>query len=150
VVHALAGTTKIQEMKAPYTRAQLNASSPKHPAIAGAYTHNHYLVFDALTAILTGDNPTPQHWSELANACNILEALRQQRHITDYDGLVRDALDALARARQRTPIRLDGAGRNATICMLDAYVSCCKELPERTIKSAVNYAFNAQQHCKNK
>jgi hypothetical protein len=29
-------------------------------------------------------------------------------------------------------------------------VSCCRELPDRTIKSAANYAFNAQQHCKNK
>jgi hypothetical protein len=137
-------------MRPPYTRAQLNAASPKHPAITDAYTHNHYRVFDALTAILTGDNPTLQHWGELANACNILEALRQQGRITDCDGLVRDALDALTRARQRTPIRLDGAGRNATLDMLEAYVSCCRELPDRTIKSAANYAFNAQQHCKNK
>jgi hypothetical protein len=115
-----------------------------------AYTRNHYYVFDAMTAILTGDKPTLQQWAELASACNILEALRQQGHLTDYDGLVRDALDALTRARQRTPIRFDGAGRNAAILMLDAYVSCCRELPDRTIKSAANYAFNAQQHCKNK
>jgi hypothetical protein len=137
-------------VKPPYTRAQINAASPKHPAILSAYTHNHYHVFDALTAILTGDNPTLQQWSELANACNVLESLRQQWNILDPDGLVRDAIDALTRARQRTPIRLDGAGRNAAILMLDAYVQCCRELPERTVKSAVNYAFNAQQHCKNK
>jgi hypothetical protein len=137
-------------MSPPYTRAQINASSPKRAANITAYTHNHYHVFDSLTAILTGDNPTQKHWVELANAANILEALRQQGHITDCDGLVRDALDALTRARQRTPIRLDGAGRNATLDMLEAYVSCCKELPERTIKSAANYAFNAQQYCKNK
>jgi hypothetical protein len=137
-------------MKPPYTRAQLNAASPRRPAITDAYTHNHYRVFDALTALLTGDKPTVHHWVELASACNILEALRQQGHLTDYDGLVSDALDALTRARQRTPIRLDGAGRNATLDMLEAYVLCCKELPDRAIKSAANYAFNAQQHCKNK
>jgi hypothetical protein len=137
-------------LKPPYTRAQLNAASPKRPAIADAYTHNHYHVFDALTAILTGDNPTHQHWVELANAANILEALKQQEHIEDKDGLVRDAMDALARARTRSPIRLDGAGRNSVITMLDSYIKCCRELPERTIKSAVNYAFNAQQYCKNK
>jgi hypothetical protein len=137
-------------MSPPYTRAQLNAASPKHPAITDAYTHNHYRVFDALTALLTGDKPTVHHWAELASACNILEALKQQEHIEDKYGLIRDAMDALARARTRSPIRLDGAGRNSVITMLDSYVKCCKELPERTIKSAANYAFNAQQHCKNK
>jgi hypothetical protein len=137
-------------MSPPYTRAQINASSPKRAADINRYTHNHYHVFDSLTAILTGDNPTHQHWAELANAVNILEALKQQEHIEDKDGLIRDAMDALARARTRLPIRLDGAGRNSVITMLDSYVKCCKELPERTIKSAVNYAHNAQQHCKNK
>jgi hypothetical protein len=137
-------------VKPPYTRAQINASSPKRAANITAYTHNHYRVFDSLTAILTGDNPTEKHWVELASATNILEALKQQEHIEDKDGLVRDAMDALARARTRSPIRLDGAGRNSVIIMLDSYVKCCKELPERTIKSAVNYAHNAQQYCKNK
>jgi hypothetical protein len=137
-------------MSPPYTRAQISASSPKRAANTMAYTHNHYRVFDSLTAILTGDNPTEKHWVELANAANILEALKQQKHIEDTDGLICDAMDALARARERTPIRLDGAGRNAVITMITAYVMCCKELPERTIKSAANFAFNAQQYCKNK
>jgi hypothetical protein len=137
-------------VKPPYTKAQVQTASPKRPAPASAFVPNHYRVFDALTAILTGDKPTILSWVELANACNVLESLRQQGNILDPDGLVRDAIDALTRARQRTPIRLDGAGRNAAILMLDAYVQCCRELPERTVKSAVNYAFNAQQHCKNK
>jgi hypothetical protein len=137
-------------VKPPYTRAQINAASPKHPAIPSAYTHNHYRVFDALTAILTGDKPTMQQWAELANACNLLEALRQQGHISDPDRLIEDAFNALVRTRGRAPLRLDGEGRNAVIIMLDSYVKCHIELPERTLKSAANYAFNAQQHCKNK
>jgi polyribonucleotide nucleotidyltransferase len=136
-------------MKPPYTRAQVNAASPKRDAVEGAYTHNHYHVFDSLTAVLTEDKPTLQHWCELASACNVLEALRQQGHIMDSDGLVADAFDALKKARQRDTIRLDGAGRNAVILMLESYVVCCKELPERVIKSAVNFAHNAQQHTKN-
>jgi hypothetical protein len=137
-------------MNPPYSRAQINASSPKRPALPDAYVHNHYRVFDALTAILTGDKPTLQSWAELASVANILEALRQQQHITDADGMIADATAALAKALKRPAIRLDAAGRYAMIDMLEAYVMCCKDLPERTIKSAVNYAFNAQQHCKNK
>jgi hypothetical protein len=110
--------------------------------------HNHYRIFDAMTAILTGDKPTQQHWCELANACNVLEALRQQRKLTDPEQLIVDAFEALLKARERTPIRFDGVGREAVLTMIDNYLTCCRELPERTIKSAVNYAYNAQQHRK--
>jgi hypothetical protein len=133
-------------MKPPYTRAQIQAASPKRPALIDGYTHNHYLAFDALTAILTGDKPTLQHWVELANIANLLEALRQQGNIKDPDGLIPGCMTALAAARQRSTIRLDGVGRNAMIQMLAAYVEVCKGVPDRMIKSAVNYAFNAQQH----
>jgi hypothetical protein len=138
----------IKSMTPPYTRAQINASSPKRPALASSYVHNHYWIFDAMTAILTGDKPTQQHWCELANACNVLEALRQQRHISDADELIPEAMQALLRARFRVPIRFDGTGREAVLTMIDNYLTCCRELPERTIKSAVNYAYNAQQHTK--
>lgn len=136
-------------MKPPYTRAQIQAASPKRPAHDGAYTHNHYFAFDALTAILTGDSPTLQNWSELASIANILEALRLQGEIVDDQGLIPDCLRALAQAHQRDTIRLDGAGRNAMILMLEEYVNLCKVIPERSIKSAVNFAFNAQQQTKN-
>lgn len=132
----------------PYTRAQINASSPRRPALTSSYVHNHYRIFDAMTAILTGDKPTQQHWCELANACNVLEALRQQRKLTDPEQLIVDAFEALLKARERTPIRFDGVGREAVLTMIDNYLTCCRELPERTIKSAVNYAYNAQQHRK--
>lgn len=132
-------------MKPPYTRAQINAASPKRPAVLDSYTHNHYLAFDALTAILTGDKPTMQHWVELANIANIMLALYMQNQITDPQGLIADAVEALRKARQRDTIRLDGPGRNAMIMLLDQYVDLCKNIPERTIKSATNFAFNAQQ-----
>lgn len=136
-------------MRPPYTRAQILAASPKKPAPISAYTHNHYRAFDALTAILTGDKPTLQHWGELANIANIMMSLCMQNQISDPQGLIADAVEALRKARQRTPIRLDGSGRNAMIMLLDQYVDLCKNIPERTIKSAVNYAFNAQQHTRN-
>ena len=130
----------------PYTKAQVQAASPKKPAPASSFVHNHYLAFDALTAILTGDKPTLQQWSELANIANILMALCMQNVILDSDGLVADAAEALRKARQRSPIRLDGPGRNAVINMLEQYVDLCKNIPARSIKSAVNYAFNAKHH----
>lgn len=136
-------------MRPPYTRSQIQASSPKKPAPTGSYTHSHYHAFDALTAILTGDKPTMQHWSELANIANILMSLSMQGVILDTDGLIADAVEALRKARQRSPIRLDGPGRNALIMLLDQYVDLCKNIPARTIKSAVNFAFNAQQQTKN-
>lgn len=136
-------------MKPPYTRAQIQAASPKRPAPASAYTRNHYLAFDALTAILTGDKPTLQHWVELANVANILEALRQQRVVVDPKGLIADCLQTLRIMRGRSALRLDAAGRENMILMLESYVCFCKEIPDRMLKSAVNYAFNAQQHQRN-
>jgi hypothetical protein len=136
-------------LKPPYTRAQIQAASPKKPAPISAYSHNHYRAFDALTAILTGDKPTMQHWGELANIANIMVSLCMQNQISDPQGLIHDAVIALGKARQRETIRLDGPGRNALIMLLDQYVDLCKNIPERTIKSAVNYAFNCQQQTRN-
>ena len=136
-------------MKPPYTRAQIQAASPKKPAPIGAYTHNHYHAFDALTAILTGDKPTMQHWSELANITNIMMALCMQNQISDPQGLIADAVEALRKARDRPTIRFTGVDRYAVINMLEEYVDLCKNIPERTIKSATNFAFNAQQHTRN-
>jgi hypothetical protein len=136
-------------MKPPYTRAQIQSASPKKPAPIGAYYHNHYHAFDALTAILTGDKPTMQHWTELANITNILMALCMQNVIIDADGLIADAVEALSKARQRSTIRLDGPGRNAMIMLLEQYVDVCKNIPARSIKSAINFAFNAQQQTRN-
>ena len=130
--------------KSPYTRAQVQAASPKKPAPASSFVHNHYLAFDALTAILTGDKPTLAHWAELANIANILMALCMQNVILDSDGLVADAAEALRKARDRPTIRLDASGRNAVINMLDQYVDLCKNIPARSIKAAVNFAFNIQ------
>ena len=132
--------------KSPYTRAQVQAASPKKPAPASSFVHNHYLAFDALTAILTGDKPTLQQWSELANIANILMALCMQNQISDPQGLIADAVEALRKARDRSTIRLDASGRNAVINMLEQYVDLCKNIPARSIKSAVNYAFNAKHH----
>lgn len=133
-------------MKPPYTRAQVLAASPKRPAHGGAYTHNHYLAFDALTAILTGDKPTLQHWSELANIANVMMSLCMQNQISDPQGLVAEAVEALSKARNRPTIRFTGVGRYAVINMLEEYVYCCKNISARAIKSAVNYAANAQNH----
>ena len=135
-------------MKPPYTKAQVKASSPKKPAPLDSFVHNHYFAFDALTAILTGDRPTLAQWAELANIANILMALCMQGVILDSDGLISDSAEALRKARQRSPIRLDGPGRNAVINMLDQYVDLCKNIPARSIKAAVNFAFNAKQQAK--
>ncbi len=136
-------------MKPPYTRAQIQAASPKRPAHEGAYLHNHYLAFDALTAILTGDKPTQAHWAELANIANVMMSLCMQNQISDPQGSIHDAVEALRKARDRPTIRFTGVDRYAVINMLEEYVYLCKNIPDRTIKSAVNYAFNCQQQTRN-
>jgi hypothetical protein len=133
----------------PYTRAQVLAASPKKPAPASSFVHNHYHAFDALTAILTGDKPTMQHWGELANIANIMMSLCMQNVIIDSDGLIADAVEALRKAHDRPTIRFTGVDRYAVINMLEEYVYCCANIPARTIKSAVNYAFNCQQQTRN-
>ena len=138
----------------PYTRAHINACSPKRPMHPDTYLGSIFQIDAALQNIRTGAGPKLNDWIALADMVGIMDALKKQRKIYDDDNLITDAVHALAksstRAGQGKAIRLDGKGILAVAALMQDYTSCCEQLPERTIKSAINHAFEIQTQLKAK
>lgn len=139
-------------MAIPYTAAHLKACSPKRPMHPSIYLKSLFEIDAALQSIRAGDEPKFSHWVNLASMVNIMDALRQRKSITDDGGLITDAVNAMAesriRADQGKAIRLDGKGLQAVNALMLDYTTCCEQLSERTIKSAINYAFERQTQMK--
>lgn len=138
----------------PYTRAHINACSPKRPMHPGTYLKSLFEIDAALQSIRIGAEPKLNHWVALAAMVNIMDSLQQQGKICDDDHLITDAVNALTeastRAGQGKAIRLDGKGIQAIAALMQDYTACCQQLPERAIKSAINHAFELQAQLKAK
>jgi hypothetical protein len=98
--------------------------------------------YNALAEMKAGNQPTEHHWGELASAVNTLHALRIRGHILDPENNIDEALAAMRQADGR--FRFTGKGLQTIITLLQDYVLCYENLPERTIKSAINFAFDQQ------
>lgn len=138
----------------PYPRAHINACSPKRPMHPDTYLKSLFEINAALQSIRTGAAPKLNDWIALAAMVNIMDSLSQQGHIQDDNNLIKDAVralkDASTRAGQGKAIRLDGKGILAVAALMQDYTTCCEQLPERTIKSAINHAFEIQTQLKAK
>lgn len=138
----------------PYTRAHINTCSPKRPMHPDTYLGSIFQIDAALQSIRTGAGPKLNDWIALADMVGVMDALKKQRKIYDDDNLITDAVHTLAksstRAGQGKAIRLDGKGILAVAALMQDYTTCCEQLPERTIKSAINHAFEIQTQLKAK
>jgi hypothetical protein len=138
----------------PYTRAHINACSPKRPMHPDTYLKSMFEINAALQSIRVGTEPKLNDWVALAAMVNIMDVLSQQGHILDDNNLIKDAVNALAdastRAGQGKAIRLDAKGLQSVAALMLDYTTCCEQLPERTIKSAINRAFEIQTQLKAK
>lgn len=138
----------------PYTRAHINSCSPKRPMHPDTYLKSLFEIDAALQSIRIGAEPKLNHWVALAAMVNIMDSLKQQSKIYDDDHLIADAVtalkDASTRAGQGKAIRLDGKGIQAVNALMLDYTACCEQLPERTLKSAINHAFEIQTQLKAK
>jgi hypothetical protein len=118
-----------------------------------AYELLLFRINDALTALRLDPNPTAQQWVEIASAVNTMHALHLQGKILDPDNLINDALTAMREAQTRAengkPYRLNATGLQAIIGLLQDYTEACAQLPERTLKSAINFAYNARTTLRN-
>jgi len=78
----------------PYTRAHINACSPKRPMHPDTYLKSMFEIDSALQSIRTGAEPKLNDWIALASMVNIMDSLKQQGHILDDNNLVKDAVTA--------------------------------------------------------
>ena len=138
----------------PYTRAHIKSRSPKRPMHPDTYLDSIFQIDAALQSIRTGAEPKLNDWIALADMVGVMDSLKQQGKIYDDDHLITDAVNALAesstRAGQGKAIRLDGKGILAVAALMQDYTACCEQLPERTIKSAINHAYEIQTQLKAK
>jgi hypothetical protein len=89
-----------------------------------------------LDALERGKDPSTDDWRLCSDAVNMVETLVDDlREMQDPDGLLMDAITALALAGKRNlagkKIRLDGPGIIAMRSLLDAYQEAVEFLPAR-------------------
>ena len=90
------------------------------------------------------DKPTVRDWEVVADAINMMEALRDIGAVEDPDHALEDAIEAMGKAGYRSlsgaNIRLDGPSINLMRGILEDYCEALNALPARTIISAHRYA----------
>jgi uncharacterized protein YyaL (SSP411 family) len=115
-------------------------ASPVDPMPAKNSLYQIEKMWRGLASIRTGTSPTIDDWRVCADAANLMESLVMLGHAIDADGLVKDAVTALALAGKRSrtghAIRLDGPGITAVQAVLQDYASALQQLPARTIIQA--------------
>lgn len=102
--------------------------------------HQLTRMWEGLHALEQSPNPTHDDWVVVSDALNLMETLIAMGWAHDPDGLIEEAVQALATAAQRhidtgAPIRLSGAGIQTIRGLLEDYSEALKELPHRTIIS---------------
>lgn len=134
-------TPRPQRWHQQHTAWDLATASPDKPMPPERYTTHMTRMQLALDAIARDADPNPDDWRSVADAINLVDTLVQQGHAQDADGLLKDALDAMQAAWQRSertgqPMRLDGPGLTACRAILIDWRACLEQLPERTIIAA--------------
>lgn len=94
-------------------------------------------MWDGLAQLEKGDAPGKEDWAVCSDAVNLLETLVKQGEVEDNQGLLLDAITALAQAGQRhkagQALRLSGAGMQAVRAVLEDYAAVISVLPARTM-----------------
>ena len=94
-------------------------------------------MWDGLAQLETGAKPGPEDWSVCSDAVNLLETLVTQGEVEDAQGLLSDAITALAQAGQRhkagQALRLSGPGMQAVRAVLEDYSAVIAVLTARTM-----------------
>ena len=123
-----------------YTVMDMLMASPYEPMPEAKRLQQLTRMWGGLAALEKDANPTHDDWAVVSDALNMMETLVEMGWAADPDGLVEEAVQALAVAGQRhldrgVPIRLDGAGIQAIRGLLEDYSQAVAELPARTMIS---------------
>jgi hypothetical protein len=122
-----------------YTLLDEMMASPTEPMPAEYRRHQLTRMYGGLEAMAHGDNPTPDDWSVVSDAVNMLETMVIEMAICeDQNGTLKEAVRALGEAGQRKKqegkqIRLDGPGMEAVREVLASYSDLLNALPARVM-----------------
>jgi hypothetical protein len=146
-----------------YGPIDLMMASTTEPMPLSKRTHQLTCMHQGLTAMETAAKPTDQDWNRCANPVNLLETLvldsgysaskgmpspqgwwpgcdGEPVQVTDANGLIQDAITALALALRRSfdsgTLRLDGPGIQAVRAVIEDYTTMLESLPQRTMIEA--------------
>lgn len=128
-------------MRSTYTLWDALMASPTELMAPATRTHQLTRMWQGLAAIERDPTPTADDWRVCSDAVNLMETLVEMGHVQDPQGLLLDAVAALAQAGKRTlgsgaPIRLDAAGIQAVRAVLEDYAGALQALPARTMVQA--------------
>jgi hypothetical protein len=119
-------------------------ASPTEPLPIEKRMYQLQAMWQALENIEKADKPTIRDWETVADAINMMEALRDIGAVQDPDGALDDAIEAMGKAGYRSlggaNIRLDGSALNLMRGILEDYCEALNVLPARTMISAHRYA----------
>ncbi|GKS91207.1 hypothetical protein [Acidovorax sp. SUPP2539] len=94
-------------------------------------------MWDGLRDMEQQPNPDTSAWRVCSDAVNLMETLVAQGEVEDGQGLLMDAITALAEAGKRHraghPLRLSGPGMRAVRAVLEDYAEVIAVLPARTM-----------------
>lgn len=112
-------------------------ASPTEPMPAEKTRHQLTRMHDGLAALARDESPSTDAWRCLSDAVNLMETLVDMGEVADPQGLLMDAITALAEAGKRNraghPLRLSGPGLQAVRAVLEDYAEALAQLPERTM-----------------
>jgi hypothetical protein len=99
--------------------------------------HQLSVMWQGLAAMERAQTPEKSHWRVCSDAINIMETLVEMGVLQDSQGLLNDAVTAMAMAGKRNlaggQIRPDGAGIHAVRAILEDYASALEQLTERVV-----------------
>ena len=120
-----------------YSLMHVMLASPEKPMPEYKIRHQLTAMYAGLNAMEQGQQPTTHDWRVCSDAVNLMETLIVQGTVIDADGLLMDAITAMAKAGKRHvaggQIRLDGPGITAMRSILADYATVIETLSERVM-----------------
>lgn len=132
------GKHRAQKRTTHYTLLQEICASATEPLPEFWRTTQLTSMWDGLAQLETNPAPGPDDWRVCSDAVNLMETLISMGEVEDAQGLLMDAITALAEASKRRmkeskPLRLSGPGMQAVRAVLEDYSEVITLLPARTM-----------------
>jgi len=112
-------------------------ASPDHPMKAQRRDYQMMIIRTSLASIERAENPTTDDWKIISQAINMMEMLVEMGFAKDEDGLIKDAIDAMASSAQRYKdkkvMRFSGNEMKVIRGIIDDYQTMIENLDERTM-----------------
>lgn len=129
-------------LKTHYSLLDAMMADPVKPFPVERIKHQIGEMRKGLEAFRTDPNPTNAHWEAVSDAVNMVEALQKLGNVSkswgieDRGALLKDAIQALVEASNRSPMRMSGPGLTACSNMIDDYEELSLQLPQRVMITA--------------